>query len=345
MCSCAYQLESLARTQTGKGIGMTRILFAGLLAIAVMAGPGAGTGRAQSWPAKQVRVIVPVSAGSAIDIVARATSLRLSQALGQTFVVENRAGAGTTLGAAVVAGAPADGYTLLFASTALTTTPSTIANLSYDVSRDLAAVAPITNTPLVMVTPRGKYKSLREMVTAAKAAKDPLSYGTNGYGSAAHFASERFLLAAGFKGQPVPFKGTPEAMTEVMTDRLGFYLSPLTGAQSLVADGRVDALATTGRKRSSSVPNVPTTIEAGYPNSDFDFWVGLFVPAKTPPAIVERLYQETRRISEAPEFRKAMSAIGGEPMEPMTSGQFGAYVRSELVGHAAVAKAVGLVPK
>ena len=251
-------------------------------------------------------MIVPVSAGSAIDIVARATSQRLSQALGQTFVVENRAGAGTTLGVAAVAGAPADGYTLLFASTALTTTPSTIANLSYRVDRDLVAVAPITNTPLVMAVPRGKYKTLRDMVAAAKAAKDPITYGTNGYGSASHFASERFLLAAGAKGLPIPFKGTPEAMTEVMTDRLGFYLSPLTATQALVAGGKVDALATTGRKRSPGAPDIPTTIEAGYPDSDFDFWVGLFAPAKTPPAIVERLHREARRISESAEFRKAM---------------------------------------
>ena len=320
---------------------MTRIVLAVLLAMAA----STGIGHAQSWPSKQVRVIVPVSAGSAIDIVARATSQRLSKVLGQTFVVENRAGAGTTLGAAVVAGATADGYTLLFASTALATTPSTIANLSYVVDRDLVAVAPITNTPLVMAVPHGKYKNLRDMVAAAKAAKNPISYGTNGYGSASHFASERFNLAAGIKGLPIPFKGTPEAMTEVMTDRLGFYLSPLTATLAQVAGGKVDALATTGRKRSPGAPDIPTTIEAGYPNSDFDFWVGLFAPAKTPPEIIDRLHREARQISESSEFLKAMAAIGGEPLESMTSSQFGDYVRAELARHAAVAKAVGLVPK
>jgi tripartite-type tricarboxylate transporter receptor subunit TctC len=319
---------------------MTRILLAALLAMAAT-----GMAHAQGWPSKQVRVIVPVSAGSAIDIVARSTSQRLSQTLGQTFVIENRAGAGTTLGVAAVASAPADGYTILFASTALTTTPSTIANLSYNVSRDLVAVASITNTPLVMAVPRGKYKTLRDMVAATKAAKNPITYGTNGYGSASHFASERFNLAAGFQGLPVPFKGTPEAMTEIMTDRLGYYLSPLTATQALVAGGKVDALATTGRKRSPGAPDIPTTIEAGYPDSDFDFWVGLFAPAKTPPEIVERLHREARQISESAEFRKAMDAIGGEPLEPMTASQFGAYVRAELARHAAVAKAVGLVPK
>ena len=134
-------------------------------------------------------------------------------------------------------------------------------------------------------------------------------------------------------------------MTEIITDRIAFFFSPLTAALPLVLQGKIDALATTSRSRSSKLPNVPTTIEAGYPNSDFDFWVGLFVPAKTPPAIVERLHQEAIKISELAEFRKAMSAIGGEPMEPMTPSQFGAYVRAEITRNAAIAKAAGLVAK
>lgn len=320
---------------------MTRRL---LIAFLMLAGV-TGLAHAQAWPSKPVRIVVPITAGSAIDIVARAVSQRLANAFGQSFVVENRPGAGTTLGAAAVANAAPDGYTLLFASTALTTTPTTVAGISYDVARDLIAVAPVTNTPLIMVTTNGKYKNLADLVTRAKADKIPLNYGTNGYGSASHFTSERFRLVAGFEGQPIPFRGTPEAITEVLTDRLGFYFSPLTAAQSLVTEGRVDALATTSRKRSSTLPNVPTTVEAGYPDSDFDFWVGLFAPAKTPREIVEKLHQEVRKISESSEFRQAMSAIGGEPLEPMTSAQFGAYVQAELTRNAAIAKAAGLVPK
>jgi tripartite-type tricarboxylate transporter receptor subunit TctC len=292
-----------------------------------------------------VRVVVPITAGSAIDIVARAMSQRLSKELGQTFIVENRPGAGTTLGAAMVASAPADGYTLLFASTALTTTPTTIANLPYDVARDFVAVAPVTNTPLIVVTPHGKYKTIADMVASAKRSDSPLTYGTNGYGSASHFTSERFRLAAGFEGQAVPFRGTPEVITEVMTDRLGFYFCPLTASQALIADKKLDALATTSRKRSSSLPNVPTTLEAGYPNSDFDFWVGLFAPAKTPAEIVERLHHETNKIANSREFLDAMSAIGGEPLDAMNAGQFNAYVRAELERNAVIAKAAGLVAK
>jgi tripartite-type tricarboxylate transporter receptor subunit TctC len=320
---------------------MARFLLVGLLAIAA----SAGVSHAQNWPSKPVRVVVPVSAGSAIDIVARATSVRLGQALGQTFVVENRPGAGTTLGAATVAGSAGDGYTLLFASTALTTTPSTIANLNYDVSRDFVAVTPIIDTPFVVVTPRGKYKDLRHMVGAAKASKHPLTFGTNGYGSASHFASERLRLAAHFDGQPIPFKGTPEALTEVMTDRLGFYMAPLTAAQSLVAETKIDALATTGQKRSSRIPGVPAIVEAGYQDADFAFWVGLFAPAKTPLDIIERLHRETQKIAQSEEFLKAMAAIGGEPLDPMTPAQFGAYVRTELARYAAIATASGLKPQ
>ena len=323
---------------------MLRSLHAGMfVTLAVLGATGASS--AQDWPSRPVRVIVPVSAGSAIDIVARATSQRLAQALGQPFIVENRAGAGNAVGAAVVASAPADGYTILFASTALTTTPSTIANLSYDVARDFVSIAPITNTPLVVVTLPGKYKTLRDMVQTAKAANSPLTFGTNGYGSASHFASERFRLSADFKAQPIPFKGTPEALTEVMTGRLGVYFSPLTASRSLVTEGKVDALGVTSRKRSSTLPNVPTTIEAGYPNSDFDFWVGMFASAKTPRNIVQKLHDEATKISRSPEFLNAMLALGGEPLEPMDLDQFGAYIRNELQRYAAVAKAVGLVPR
>jgi tripartite-type tricarboxylate transporter receptor subunit TctC len=304
-----------------------------------------GSGHAQSWPSKPVRVIVPITAGSAIDIVARVVSQQMAKGFGQPFVVENRPGVGTTLGAAAVASATPDGYTILFTSAALTTTPATVANLSYDVARDFVAVAPLTNTPLIMVAAHGKYKNLADFVAAAKAAKGSLNYASIGYGSVSHLTSERFRLAAGFEAQPVPFRGTPEIMTEIITDRIAFFFSPLTAALPLVLQGKIDALATTSRSRSSKLPNVPTTIEAGYPNSDFDFWVGLFVPAKTPPAIVERLHQEAIKISESAEFRKAMSAIGGEPMEPMTPSQFGAYVRAEITRNAAIAKAAGLVAK
>jgi tripartite-type tricarboxylate transporter receptor subunit TctC len=181
-------------------------------------------------------------------------------------------------------------------------------------------------------------------IVARRGAKGAINYATNGYGSASHFVTERLRLAAGFDAQPVTFRGTPEAITEVMTGRIAFYFSPMTAAQSQVTAQTIDALAVTGRKRAMALPNVPTTTEAGYPNSDF-FWVGMFAPAKTPRSIIDRLYQVTRKISELPEFRKQRAAIGGEPLDSMTQVEFSAYVEAELKRNAEIAKAAGLTPQ
>jgi tripartite-type tricarboxylate transporter receptor subunit TctC len=296
------------------------------------------------WPTRQVRVIVPIAAGSGIDIVARTVSQQLAKQLGRPFVIENRPGGATTTGAAAVASAAPDGYTILFHSVAFTVTPSTVANLPYDVARDFAGVMPITNTPLLLVSPPGRFKSVGDLVARAKADKGAMNYATPGYGAAAHFTSERFRLAAGFEAQQIPFRGTVEAVTEVVAGRVAFYFAPLTTVQSLIQEGRLDALATTSRSRISALPNVPTTIEAGYPESDFDFWVGMFVPSKTPRDIVEKLYQETRKAAELPELRAQMAAIGGEPMEAMTPAEFDDYVRKEIARNAAIAKAAGITP-
>jgi tripartite-type tricarboxylate transporter receptor subunit TctC len=296
------------------------------------------------WPTRQVRVIVPIAAGSGIDIVARTVSQQLAKQLGRPFVIENRPGGATTTGAAAVASAAPDGYTILFHSVAFTVTPSTVANLPYDVTRDFAGIMPITNTPLLLVSPPGRFKSVGDLVARAKADKGAMNYATPGYGAAAHFTSERFRLAAGFEAQQIPFRGTVEAVTEVVAGRVAFYFAPLTTVQSLIQEGRLDALATTSRKRISALPNVPTTIEAGYPDSDFDFWVGMFVPSKTPRDIVEKLYVETRKAAELPELRAQMAAIGGEPMEAMTPAEFDDYVRKEIARNAAIAKAAGITP-
>lgn len=320
-------------------------IFAALLITATAITSMADAARAENWPSRPVHVIVPITGGSAIDIVARAVSQRLEKRFGQPFVVENRPGAGTTLGAGVVARAAADGYTILFDSAALTTTPTTVANLPYDVDKNFTAVAPVVETPLVLVTQPDKYKSLADLVKAAKADKAPITYGTNGYGSAAHFTTEKFLLSAGFKGQAVPYRGTPEALAEVMAGRLGFYFSPLTAAQSLIKARKVDALAVTSTKRSSVLPDVPTTTEAGYKGSDFDFWVGIFAPANTPKDVVASLAKEVDAIKTSADFKKAMAAIGGDLMEPMTPAQFQAYVSEELKKNKTIAKAAGIEPK
>lgn len=303
-----------------------------------------GTALAQTWPSKPVRVIVPVTAGSAIDIVARTISERLSTQLNQTFVVENRTGAGGTIGAASVAKSDADGHTILVHSAAVAIFPATFANLPFDTSRDFAAVTPIVNVPLVLVVSPSRHQSLKELVAAAKAKPGSINYATVGAGAAAHMTAERLRLSAGFEAQQIPFRGAPEAQTEVLAGRVDFFFSPVLAALPLLKSGQLRALAVSSSKRASALPDVPTTVEAGYSNSEYDFWIGFFLPAKTPRDIVERLYQEIRKAKEQPDIKAKLAALGGEPMD-MTPAQYGDYVRKSVEMNRVLAKAAGIKPQ
>jgi tripartite-type tricarboxylate transporter receptor subunit TctC len=308
------------------------VLAAGLVATAAMA---------QTYPSRPVKVIVPIGAGSGIDIVARAVSQRLQESLGQPFVIENRAGGGTTTGTAAVAAAAPDGYTILFQAATLTVGPATMSKLSYDVSRDLAGIMPITNAPFLLVSPPGKFKSLGDLVKAGRGG-GVINYASVGFGSSAHFTSEQFAQSAGMKMNMVTFRGTAEAQTEVVAGRIDLYFTPLTAAIGLIQEKKLDALATTGRKRLPQLPDVPTTTELGYLNSDFDFWVGMLVPAATPREIVDKLHAETMKIADSAEFRDQMGKIGGMPMERMTPKEFDAFLKKEVERYTAIARAAGI---
>jgi tripartite-type tricarboxylate transporter receptor subunit TctC len=314
-----------------------------LATLALLAGMHA-TAAAQGWPSKPVRVIVPVTPGSAIDIVARTIAERLSTQLNQTFVVENRTGAGGTTGAASVAKSDPDGHTILVHSAAVAIFPATFANLPFDTARDFAAVTPIVNVPLVMVVSPSRHKSLQGLVAAAKAKPGSINYATVGAGAAAHMTAERLRLSAGFEAQQIPFRGAPEAQTEVMAGRVDFFFSPVLVAQPLIKSGHLLGLAVSSSKRASALPDVPTTIEAGYPDSDYDFWIGFFLPAKTPRDIVERLYQEIRKAKENPDVKAKLAALGGEPMD-MTPAQYNDYIRQAVEMNRALAKAAGIKPQ
>lgn len=301
--------------------------------------------QAQTWPSKAVKVIVPITAGSGIDVVGRAVSQRLQEEFGQPFVVENRAGAGTTTGIHAVASAPPDGYTILFASVAMTITPVTMAKLPYDVSRDLAGVIPLVNTPLIMVTPPGRYKDVADFIAKAKAANGAMNYASIGYGAAAHFTSELLALTAGFKAQMVSFRGTSEAMTEVVAGRMEFYFTPATTALGLIADKKLDALVTSSNKRVADLPSVPTTADAGLKNAQFDFWVGMLVPRQTPRDIVDALHAKALKITKDPAFRDQMAKTGGEVMDPLTPAQFDEFIKSEIERNRQIAKAAGIEAK
>ena len=308
-------------------------------AVFVMAGPVVC---AQTWPSKPVKVIVPFTAGSATDIMARTVAQRLSEQLGQPFVIDNKPGAGGTIGVGLVAKADPDGQTILVHSSSYTITPTTYPNTPYDTERDLAGITPLALLPQVLViAPSKNIKTVQDLVREAKANPGKLNYASAGVGTATQLNAERFRMGAGIDAVHVPFKGTPEALTEVMTGRVDYYFCPVNAVLPLIADGKLLALAMGSTKRSAALPDLKTTLEAGIPNSDYNFWVGMFVPRKTAGAIVDKLYRETEKALEAPEVRESMKKLGAEAMliEPK---KFDEYIHDEIKTNAVLVKAAGI---
>ncbi len=298
--------------------------------------------RAEDWPTKNFRVIVPYGAGSATDLIPRTVFEAVSNRLGHSFIVENRLGGGTTVGASAVARAEPDGYTILVHSNAIVTVPAIQANVPYDPVRDFSGITPLGNVPLVLViAPEKNVTSVRELITLAKARAGAINYAAAGIGTPPHLTAERFRLAADFQGQVVPFKGAPEALTEVLTGRVDFYFCPLPVALPFITDGKLLALAVSGSKRALALPNVPTTLESGVPNSDFDFWVGAFVPKQTPRDIVAKLHRETAAAIESAAIREKLAKFGVEPMI-MRPEDFDARIAREAGIAVALAKAANI---
>ena len=311
-----------------------------LLALGLLL-PGLNAALAQAWPTKPIKAIVPFSAGSAVDIIARTVLDQVSTQIGQPIVVENRVGAGGTIGVASVAKADPDGYTVLVHSTTHVVAASTYSNPGYDVQRDFAAVTALASLPNVLAVPPNKYKTLKDLVEAGKAKPGAMNYASAGVGSGAHLNAERFLSAAGFTAQHVPFKGGPEALTDIMVDRVQFYFVPLPPARGLYAGGKVGILAVSGTKRSTALPDIPTTVEAGFPNSDYNFWVGMYAPAATPKSIVDKLNAETVKALQSTAVKEKLANVGGDPL-PMTPAAFTAFTIKEFEINAALVKAIGV---
>lgn len=296
----------------------------------------------QQWPSRPLRVIVPFTIGSATDAVARIVTERMATQLGQPFVIENRPGAGGTIGMALAARATPDGYTILVHSSSYTVTPITYPNVPYDTLRDFSGVTPLANIPNVLViAPSKGIRTVKELVAAAKAKPGTFTYASAGAGSATQLNAERFRLGAGFQGVHVPFKGTPEALTEVITGRVDIYFCPVISVLQFLKEGRVLALAVGSSKRSSALPDLPTTLEAGIPNSDYNFWVGMAVPSKVARGIVTKLHQNTERALQAGDMNERMARLGAQQML-LTPQQFDAYIRNEIATNAALVKAAGI---
>jgi tripartite-type tricarboxylate transporter receptor subunit TctC len=300
------------------------------------------TARADTWPSKPIKAIVTLSAGSTIDIVARMTLDPLSRLIGQNIIVENRPGAGGTIAGAAVARSDPDGYTVLINSSMHSATPVVYPKLAYDVARDLSAVAALGSSPnVIVVPPSAGYKTLQDFVAAAKRKPGGFTFGTAGVGSATHVSTERFRYAAGFPGVHVPFRGMPEALVEVMTGRVDFSCSSIAAALTFVRDGSLVALAVTTPKRCSALPNVPTTTELGFADSDYTFWTGMFMPAKTPREIVEKMNAETRKALRTPGLAERLSQEGVDAM-PIGPAEFDALIRTEITNTFALVKATNI---
>jgi tripartite-type tricarboxylate transporter receptor subunit TctC len=315
-----------------KRIGLAFALLSGVLNLAY----------AQDWPSKPIRVIVPFSAGGAVDVVARTVLDQVGKQVGQTFVIETRVGAGGTIGAAAAAKADADGYTIIVHSSSHTVAPALYSKLPYDAAEDFTAIIPLAKQPTLLFVQSGKgYKTLADFVDAGK--KGAMNYGSGGVGNATHLNAERFLLSAGFQAQHVPFKGSPEALTEVLAGRLDFSFSTLLPALGMLKDGKLTALATSSATRSVALPDVPTTLEVGFPNSDYEFWIGMMAPKGVPQAIADRLYRETEKALQEPAIKDKLKTLGAEPM-PMTREAFGKLLRDEIANNKKLVAAAGLKP-
>jgi tripartite-type tricarboxylate transporter receptor subunit TctC len=296
----------------------------------------------QGYPTRPVKFVVPFTAGSATDILARTFGQKLAEIWGQPVIVENHPGAGGTIGAAIVAKSAPDGYTLLVHSAAQAYNPSIYPSLSYDTTKDFVDIVPLAGQPNVLVVaPATGFKTASDLIAAAKKKPGELNFASAGTGSGTHINGEKFRLAAGIDVVHIPYKGTPEAITDTMTGRVTYFFSPISAALPNVREGRLVALGVSSAKRSTALPNVPTIAEVALPGFDYNLWVGVFAPAGTPADIVDRINRDVIRVAQAPEVKERLAALGAEAM-PMTPAEFRKFVRDEIDAAAKVIKTAGI---
>lgn len=320
---------------------MRRITRRSLL-IAAAAATASAPAAAQAWPSRPVRIVVPFGPGGPADIYARILAQELTEALKQQFVVENKAGAGGTIGADIVAKAAPDGYTLLMMSNTLTTNETLLARKPYALMRDLAAVAPVNSSDLVMVvSPTLQARTLKELIALARAQPGKLAYASAGPGTPYHLAGELFKTMTGTDLLHVPHKNSGEARNDVMGGHVQIMFDAVTAMKGNIDAGQVRALGTTGDKRSAVLTDVPTMSEAGVPGYETTIWLGIMVPKATPQDIVDRLNGEIGKIVAKPAIRDAWAKQGAVPMT-MTPAEFDAFLRRDIDKWAKVIEQAGI---
>jgi tripartite-type tricarboxylate transporter receptor subunit TctC len=303
---------------------------------------GASAVLAQVYPAKPIRFVVPFSAGSATDIVARTVGEAMSKSMGQSITIDNRLGAGGTIAAAQVARSEPDGYTVLVHSSGHALNPALYPNPGYDTFKDLTGVTTLAAIPNVLVVhPAKGWKTQAELVAAVKSRPGQYNYASAGVGSGTHLNAEIFRLQAGLDALHVPYKGTPDAMTNVIGGSNDWFFAPLASALPLIRDGRLLALSVSTKSRASTLPQVPTSIEAGLPESDYTLWVAMIVPSATPAAVIRRLHEEAAKALANPDIRERMTKLGADPLI-MSPEAFNAYIKTEVESAARIVKAANL---
>ena len=312
------------------------------LAVIMVSSPA--TADDASYPTKPIRVIVPFTPGSATDLLGRMYGTKLAEAWGQQVVVDNRSGAGSTIGTAIVASATPDGHTLLLNSSAFAGSASIYPKLPYDPHKDFAPISLIAANPLVLVVgPSLGVKTVKDLLAMAKSQPGKLTFASSGIGSGTHYGGELFAQTAQIKVLHVPYKGTPETITDTASGRIHYAVPPILASLPLVREGRLIALGVTSPERSALLPDVPTVAEAGVPGYKYEGWFGFLAPAKTPARVVEKIGREIGRIAQMTDIREKIAAMGGRSW-PSTPAELEALIRTEIETRGRVFRQAGVKP-
>jgi tripartite-type tricarboxylate transporter receptor subunit TctC len=321
-----------------KSVRWPCILAGALISLAALA----GAVQADAWPSRLIKATIPFGAGSATDVVPRLVFDRLAAELGQPIVIENRVGAGGTLGTATVVKADPDGYSILAHSSALTIAPAIFTNLSYDATKDLSSVLMLGSAANVMIVPMSRpWKTVQDFIAAARMKNASITFGSVGIGSAVHISAEKFRLAAGIEATHVPYRGGSEVITDILGGRIDFYFCPLATALPLIREGQVRALLVSTPKRVVDLPDVPTPDEIGLKDADSAIWFGVFMPSKTPRDIIEKFHAAGMKVLNSPEMQRSLQQLGVEAL-PLTPKEMDDLVVRETAANSQVIKAAGI---
>ena len=294
--------------------------------------------RADNYPTRQVKIVVGFSPGGGPDITARLLGQKFSEKWGQSVVVENKPGAGANIASQLVASSKPDGYTLLSVSNAFAISPAIYSKLPFDPMKDFDAITTTATGPaLLIVSPNLKINTVAELIMLAKKQPGKLTFSSAGVGSGSHFGAELLKANAGLELLHIPTKGIPEAITEVISGRVDFFISPYASAVAMVRDGRAKAIGITSIKRFKEFPDLPTLSESGAPGYKFEFWYGLLAPANTPKEILAQIASEVKRVNELPDVKERYQSLGIEPVSG-TPEQFDKLIENEIKDLTRVAK-------